>query len=187
MKIPHHTIADGVMSWLPLAFAITALAGLVYVSAQQVYRQSANDPQIQLAEDIAAAITSNVDPKSIVSGGKFEMAKSLSPFVIIFDKANNVIATNVQLDGQTPKPPAGVLNEARTKGENRLTWQPKAGVRSATVSVAVKNHQGEVVMVGRSLREVENRVAQLISMVMGVWIIAMIGTLVLKVGVGILL
>jgi hypothetical protein len=43
------------LRWLPLAVAITILAGLVYATVQQSLRQGANDPQIQLAEDTAAA------------------------------------------------------------------------------------------------------------------------------------
>ena len=183
MKIPHHTIADGVISWLPIAFAITALAGLVYVTVQQSYRQGANDPQIQLAQDISAALTAGTDPKAIVPNGQFEMSKSLSPFVIILDGKNNVVASNVVLSGKVPTPPAGVLDVARSKGENRLTWQPAAGVRNATVVELVPNHGGEVVLVGRSLKEVEDRIGQTQDMAMGVWIIAMIGTLILKVAV----
>ena len=37
--------------WLAIAAATTVVCGLVYLSVQQVMRQSANDPQIQIAED----------------------------------------------------------------------------------------------------------------------------------------
>ena len=43
-------------SIIPLDMAVTLLAGLLYVSVQQVLRQDANDPQIGMAEDAAAAL-----------------------------------------------------------------------------------------------------------------------------------
>ena len=43
--------------WLPLAVLTFAFCGLVYLAVQQDLRIGANDPQIQMAEDIASAIT----------------------------------------------------------------------------------------------------------------------------------
>jgi len=43
-------------AWVPLAVVATVMAGMVYGVAQQVLRQSANDPQIQLAGDVADAL-----------------------------------------------------------------------------------------------------------------------------------
>ena len=40
------------------------------------------------------------------------------------------------------------------RGEDRLTWQPEPGVRSATVVVHYQGAQAGFVMAGRSLREV---------------------------------
>ena len=54
----HHKkiFQEALFSWLPLAVAIIIMSGLVYVVAQQNYRLTANDPQIQIAQDIAAAL-----------------------------------------------------------------------------------------------------------------------------------
>jgi hypothetical protein len=43
-------------SWLPLAVVIVALCEQAYLTAQQLLRQGANDPQIQLSEDFAASL-----------------------------------------------------------------------------------------------------------------------------------
>ena len=45
------------IAWLPFAIIIVIFSGLVYAIVQQNYRQSANDPQIQIAEDLATAIS----------------------------------------------------------------------------------------------------------------------------------
>jgi hypothetical protein len=42
--------------WLPLALVVTAMSLLVYLVSQQAFRQAANDPQVQLAEDGARAL-----------------------------------------------------------------------------------------------------------------------------------
>ena len=41
------------LKWLPLGVAVTLVCALIYATVQQNYRQSANDPQIQMAEDAA--------------------------------------------------------------------------------------------------------------------------------------
>lgn len=70
------------LSWLPLAAAIVVMSGLIYVAVQQNYRMSANDPQIQVAEDIAAAIDQGTPPDSIVSPNPtVDLSSTLATFV----------------------------------------------------------------------------------------------------------
>lgn len=164
--------------WLPLAFVVTVMAGLVYATVQQSYRQTANDPQIQLAEDIADALTNGVDPKSLVGTGKLDMAKSLSTFLIVVDNNNVILADNVQLNSKTPTVPAGAIAVARQHGQNRITWQPQADIRHAIVLQRVKPNN-QVVIVGRSLREVEQRESDLTAMVFLAWAASLAGSLVL--------
>jgi hypothetical protein len=52
--------------WLPLAAVTTLLCGLVYLAVQQSLRQGANDPQIQMAEDAAAALVAGSTPESVL-------------------------------------------------------------------------------------------------------------------------
>ena len=40
--------------WLPIGFVIFGVCGILYAAVQQSYRQSLNDPQIQLAEEFSA-------------------------------------------------------------------------------------------------------------------------------------
>ena len=149
--------------WLPIAIVATALTLLVYVGLQQNYRQSANDPQIQWAEDTAAALNTGSTPQSQVSSQVVNIATSLAPFTIITDENGKILASSATLAGKTPVPPQGVLDNAKSS-ENRLTWEPQPNLRFATVVVHYSGKTSGYVISGRSLREVENRVNDLGTM-----------------------
>ncbi len=91
-----------------------------------------------------------------------DLATSLAPFLVIYDRSGGVLATDGTLDGHDPVPPLGVLDHARADPPNILTWQPRTGVRIATVSVP---WSGGTVLAGRSLREVERREDQVFLLV----------------------
>ena len=154
-------------TWLPLAVAIAVLSGLVFVAVQQDYRMSANDPQIQIAEDVAQAIVSNkASPDSIVPPEPtVDITQSLATFVAIYSATGTPIGSSVAIDGKLPVVPSGVLDKALANGENRLTWQPKAGARFAVVVASFGGKEPGFVLVGRSLKEVENREHQLAILV----------------------
>lgn len=162
---------------LPAWAAATALALLVYASVQQAHRSGANDPQIQIAEDAARALALGADPHTVAGGPAVDLAVSLGVWTTVFDAANHVLATTAVLDGHPPVPPAGVLESARHDLQNRISWQPRPGVRSATVSAVVPGGSRMVVTVGRSLREVEVREMRL-EVIAGVaWLAASFGIL----------
>jgi hypothetical protein len=167
--------------WLPIAAAITALSGLVYVVAQQTYRQSANDPQIQMAEDAAAQLEAGAQPQTLVGPNKVDMARSLSPFLIIYDDTGSPIASSAQLNGQTPPLPSGVFTDVRKSGEDRITWQPQEGVRSATIITHFTGPDPGFVLSGRSLTEVEKRVDQLTPLLLLGWLATLAGSLLISV------
>ena len=150
--------------WLPFAVVGTAAVVLIYVGIQQDMRQTANDPQIRMAEDGAAALKNGSSTKSVIFPGSVDLSTSLDPFMIILNDAGEVLASSASLNGSTPTLPKGVLDTARTKGENRLTWQPQDGVRLATIVTYQDGKQPGFVVVGRSLREVEKREKQLAVM-----------------------
>ena len=58
---------------------VTVLSGLVYVAVQQSYRQTANDPQIEMAEDAAAQLEEGRQPQAIVGTNKVDMAAASRP------------------------------------------------------------------------------------------------------------
>jgi hypothetical protein len=160
-----------VLVFLPLAIVATALAGLVYVVAQQDGRWLANEPQVQLAEDAAARLDTGGTPQDQVDAVPVDVARSLAPFVVVYGSDDAILASGGLLDGQPPAVPAGVLAAARAAGRNAVTWQPRPGVRIATVSVPWK---GGTVLAGRSLRLVEEQVDQLGLLVGAGWLATLV-------------
>lgn len=162
--------------WLPCAIIIVGLSGLLYVVAQQDLRQGANDPQIQLAEDTAARLATGEQPQALLPANKIDIASSLSPYLVIYDTAGKPVAGSGQLDGQLPTLPAGVFDSVRKDGEDRVSWEPRGGVRSAVVVTQIKGSRGGFVLAGRSLRETEIRIDELGKLIL----VGCLGLLVLE-------
>jgi hypothetical protein len=139
------------LPWFGVLAVLVVVFGTVNTVVQQAQRRDANYPQIQLAEDTAAALDHGGKPLSLVHGN-VDLAASLAPFTVIYDKSGNVIAGSGYLNGHVPRAPLGVLTASRSDTYNAVTWQPQAGVRIASVSVAANNYY---VLSGRSLTEVE--------------------------------
>jgi hypothetical protein len=150
--------------WLPTAVAVTLVLLLSYTFAQQVYRMSANDPQVMLANDTAARLVAGTPASALVASPTVDPSKSLAPFITVLDDSGKVVASSMQIGSATPVPPAGVLDTAKATGEYKVTWQPHADTRIAAVVVPVKGGPGGFVVAGRSLEEVEQREDDLTKM-----------------------
>ncbi len=170
-------IKNVLRQWLPLAVVVTAVCGLVYLAVQQELRQTANDPQIQIAEDAAAALENGAAVESVVTSEKTAIERSLAPFVIVYDDSGGVIGSSALLHGRIPKLPDGVLDYVRSNGQDRVTWQPEPGVRIAAVIVRSQGAQPGFVLVGRSLREVEVREDNAFREAAAAWFVTMAASL----------
>ncbi len=166
-------LTSTVKFWLPLAVVITLLSGMAYGVGQQVLRQSANDPQVQVAEDAAAVFAGSDAPLAIDYASQTDLSTSLQTFQMSFDDTGKLQNAGVILDGTTPLPPAGVFDYARKNTEHRFTWQPKTGVRIAVVLRHYSGKSSGFVLAGRSLREVEIREQRLMQMVAAGWAVSM--------------
>ena len=62
-------------------------------------------------------------------------------------------------------------------GQDRITWQPRTGVRQAIVAVYFHGRKTGYVVAGRSLREVEKRVDDLGLIVAAAWLVTLLATL----------
>ena len=164
---------------LILAALATGLALALYAIPQQVLRQGANDPQIQMATDMASfldryGVTDGLHQGALLnSGGVVDMAHSLSPFLIVFNDQGQPLGSNVQLGGKTPTLPAGVLAYTRSNREDRVTWEPIPGshaVRIAAIVERVEGNQPGFVLAGRNMREIEARTEQVRQMAGLTWI-----------------
>jgi hypothetical protein len=175
---------------------LTTLAGFTllclinYLAVQQTLRQTANDPQIQMAEDAAALLTRGETPAALAlpapAADKIDMAESLAPFLMSFDDEGKPISSNAQLGGKFPAPPAGIFAHARTHGQNRVTWQPRPGVRNATVIIHYGGMRPGFVLAARSLRQVEARVSNIGRLIAAAWAVSVCGLLVVFLALGFL-
>ena len=162
------------------AIVLTILCGLVYLAVQQDMRQGANDPQIQIAHDVADALETGVPLQTIMqSTHPVDMGRSLSPFIIAYDESGKAAEGSGFLHASLPAMPAGVFEYARTHGEDRITWEPEQGVRNAAVLVHYRvlvltgsssTTGSGFILVGRSLQEVEKRENALMAAVAAAWI-----------------
>lgn len=164
--------------WIPLAIVITALCGLIYLVVQQSIRASANDPQIQIAEDIANQLTLGDNPLAYTPSAKVDISKSLATYIMIFDDKGKALVSSAVIGNKTPTLPSGVLDSTKQKGETRFTWQPQSNARSAVVIDYYKNSKSSgYVLIGRSIREVEKREANQEMIVFVGWVITMLASL----------
>jgi hypothetical protein len=163
-----------VFNALVLAGIATVLGLALYAIPQQVLRQGANDPQIQLAVDTAARLESGAAATDAIPPAEIDMARSLAPFVIAYDDQGHPLASQAKLNGGIPAPPSGIFDYVRAHGEERVSWQPILGsghgVRIAAVVERVQGPHPGFVLAGRSLREVEVREAQVEQMAGLAWL-----------------
>jgi hypothetical protein len=136
-----------------LFVVVTAMFGSIDLAVQQDYRQSANDPQIQLAEDATVALDHGLTPQWNASN-QIDAGTSLAPFIVIYNSTGTPVAASGLINGVMPTIPAGIFASVSAHGEDRVTWQTPTGLRFAAIIVSYKNGY---VMAARSLREVEIR------------------------------
>ena len=150
---------------------VTIIFGTIFAASQQVLRQSANDPQVQIAEDTAYALQNGASPADFMPASRqpFDMSQSLAPFTVIFDSGGVILESSADLHGQSFSFPIGIFDYAKANSEDRFTWQPEIGVRSAAVLKYYGGGHPGFVLVGRSLREVEIREDNLEKMVGLAW------------------
>ncbi len=156
--------------WIVGVVVITFALGTVYVVAQQLNRQTADQPGEQLMSQVASELSSGSDA-TIRSLPRVDLAASLAPFVVVYDGNGHPIDGNGYLDGSLAQPPTGVIAAATVSGSNRVTWQPRPGLRFATVEVKSGDR---VVMGAISLIPAEQRIDSVGLLVAAGWIGAML-------------
>ena len=159
--------------WLVLAALTTVICLFVNLAVQQNFRTTADDPQVQLAQDAARMLGEN---RSVRNSRTqiVDVGRSLAPWVAVYDGSGRAIESSGQLNGAAPQLPDGVFAAARSRGENRVTWQPATGIRIATVVEFVGTPNVRYVVSGRSLREVEGRVENLNRITLAAWAVTLL-------------
>lgn len=176
-------ISNIISHWLPTAFVICMLVAFGFVAVQQSYRNGLNDPQIAMVQEAQAKLNNGAQPSDLIPANSpvVDLASSELPFLAIYDASGTPLVSSGKVGSDMAKPPVGVFERAKSRGENRVTWQPMRGTRIALVIRPVGNSQGWFVAAGRNMAEVENRVEQLGKMGVVVLIFTLAGSLFLEI------
>ena len=164
-----HWFRRSVALWLPVAGASTVLAFAIYGGVQQAQRTGADDPQIQIARDAAAALTTGTSPQEVASGPQVDVANSLAPWLAIYGADGAPLAATGSYGGQPPVIPDRARSDAQA-GELTFTWEPTDGLRLATV---VEPYPGGTVVVARSMQLVEQRETRTLAISAAAWLAAL--------------
>jgi len=133
-----------------------------YVFVQQEGRSSINIPLIQIAQNVESDLRSGATPGEILKGRQIDLTVDVSPFITLYSLGKKVVGSSQHLNGQTLTLPNGVLENARIKGEERVTWQPTRNLRFASITEFMPTFG--YVSVAQSLQETESRATR------GMWI-----------------
>ena len=169
------TLKKSFFFWLPFAALITFACGLSYAVVQQDIRQNANDPQIQIARDVAQDLATGAQPQDIVPAGQtINIGSTLDSYVIIYSASGTILASSATLNGQTPTIPTGVFANVSAYGEDKFTWEPAPGVRGAVVVDEVPAPGSGFVLAGSSISVVETRESNILHIVELAWLAGLI-------------
>jgi len=164
---------QSVRLWL---LSVTIGGGLLlfgYVGMQQSLRMGLNDPQLQIAQDIASKLNQEATVGSVIPPTFVDESHSLASFVTIVDNNANVLASSGKIADRVPLPPTSSFPDSQKRGNNWFTWQHD-GVRDAAVIVPYGNHTGYV-LVARSMSQVENIIGH-ITMLAGMTLVGILIT-----------
>ncbi len=161
-----------------LAICSTVMGLAATVTVQQMLRRGADQPQRQMVDYYSDKLAASPHEaaaamRDLWAGKKEDLAGSLAPFAVIYDKHGNPRGATAFLDSSVPVPPASVFKYVRDFGSEAFTWSPKPGVRIAAVVRRVTGPQSGFVLAGRSLREVEVYESLLRKIAFGGWLVVL--------------
>jgi hypothetical protein len=146
---------------LPLAAIASIILAIMYVQDQQILRQGANEPQVWMAETIAARLSAGAPISAFIPTQPVVLETDQSPYIVVYDAAGKPIAGNATVGGVLPALPVGVFGAHKDGGDtndNRITWQPAPSIRQAVVITPFESSTTRgYVLVGRSLHETQVR------------------------------
>jgi hypothetical protein len=152
------------------AAVTTVLFGTIYVVAQQIERQGADDSPERLATQISSQLASGGLDKLDVSAA-VDIGSSEQQFFVVYDSDGAPIAGTGYLNGSLARLPNGVLKSAVDNNGNRVSWQPEHSLRFATIERVAG---ARIVMAGQSLAPSESRTDRLGALIAAGWGAAMV-------------
>jgi len=181
-----NTIKTSFLRTLPVIVGLTGLFGFSYLAVQQNYRQSMNDPQIEMAESAASALAVGDSPVSVLTPGAsgIDASVDLAPWIAVYDASGKTVLASTALDSSARLPPSLFDTSswqplkhfvAPSGPETRVTWESKGGVRQAVVLVQYHTSEGlGWVASGRSMRVVEDRIINLTQLAAIAWSVSIL-------------
>lgn len=142
------------------AIILTGVFSTMYVLVQQQGRMLANDTPTLLATQVAKQLDAGLGLSS-VNMGATDLANNPVPFVIVYDKQGKAVGGSGYLGQKLAVAPKSMLQHAKSNRNNVVTWQPKADVRIASVTVAAKDYY---VLGGQSLKATEDHATHLLKL-----------------------
>jgi hypothetical protein len=163
---------SSIVAFLSQLVVISLICAMLYLTVQQCYRMGANDPQLQISSNICDRLSRGQPAGNLFNGDSLDIARTQSTFGVLFDPSGQPIQSTGLLNGKMPHLPSGVFAFTKDKGEDRISWQPERGVRIAMVIQQVSAPGIGFVGIGRSLKDVEERIQNLGWMVLICWLIS---------------
>jgi hypothetical protein len=154
--VRHRLLAFYVWLFTVFLFGLPIMTSYVFV--QQEARSGINIPLIQIMQSVEADLRAGVAFADILKAKQIDLSISQSPFITLYGLDRKVIGSSQYLSGRTLTLPTGVLDNSRSKGESRVTWQPTSDLRFASITDYVPTFG--YVSVSESLREVEDRASE---------------------------
>src|SRR4051812_39571441 len=121
------TWLEPLLWWALLSIVATGVCVAAFLAGQQIYRQTLNDPQQQMAEDGALKLASGAVPADIVTRqlALIDIQKSLSPWIAVYDSQGLPLEASGQLNNAPPQPPQGIFDIS--SWDTRKHWATPAG------------------------------------------------------------
>ena len=160
-----------IINYLGAGAAISIIMATFYVLVQQMYRDNANDPQIELACELKQRLEHGKSVEHLLPGDTIELGNSLRSFITFYNDEAIPLRSTALLNNKMPALPRGVYDFTKQNGEDWITWQPQTGIRIATIVVAVNHPFIKFIAVSRSLYEIEKRETNLSRTVFLSWFI----------------
>ena len=167
--------SPGYVALFALVFTFLLLG--VSIVNQQILRRGADRQPAVLAYFVRFVSPQNPSVAATLASPRQEISSaawlnSTQPFLVLYDDSGQPIAGNATLHGALPQPPHGIFATIRNRGEFRVTWQPRTGIRVALTGDVLPS--GGFVIAGQSLILSEAREFRFHTALLWIWAFSML-------------
>lgn len=161
-----------IVPWIVAAALVTVIALTALMLARQLDRAQADDDPARLASQVAAELRSGAST-TVDASPHVDLSRSLATWVVIEDAQGQATSGTGYLKNRLVSLPSTTLVAAAAAGNGgaRVTWEPSAGQRFATVTLPVGDR---FVSAGQSLAPVEDRQGALFLTVALGWLVSLV-------------